>query len=83
MMRSSRLRAGIATILLTTGAPSIALTTATAVALEDTRLLTLDRETFHTILQRHPDVRAAVLALHRSRNPFPLPATPAAGVVNA
>jgi hypothetical protein len=24
-----------------------------------------------------------VLALHRSRNPFPLPATPAAGVVNA
>jgi CRP-like cAMP-binding protein len=56
---------------------------ATAVALEDTRLLTLDRETFHTILQRHPDVRAAVLALHRSRNPFPLPAIPAAGVVNA
>ena len=56
---------------------------ATAVALEDTRLLTLDRETFHTILLRHPDVRAAVLALHRSRNPFPLPATPAAGAVTA
>ena len=32
MMRSSRLRAGIATILLTTGAPSIALTTATIAA---------------------------------------------------
>ena len=32
MMRSSRLRAGIATILLTTGAPSFALTTATIAA---------------------------------------------------